>query len=450
MSYRKFGKNDVLINTVKAHPRSEFYIHTSSVYYNNRSRQQGQYSGDARVVGSGFISLYEYNIDKGASGISYDASAVAAAGGFTGPGTNLYIEPYISKDSSRISLTMTTASLTFSEWGGEFGYGDKITGSYPQYATIKREFITTPSASSEDCGKKNLDCGHNYSYMSLRPLLNHYGTLSEHYKVSSSYGNKDSQELNLIHIPSIFYGNRIKPGTVSLRWYVTGTLVAEIADLKQNGELISTNKGTATGSAYGPGLSTMGINLSDRSGSVQGVVFYNEGFIMLTGSVPITQNYALSLRASADKDWPQWKYWGVGTRDGITESSFAAADRSSFRSASFGLSFQGETTTETVTLYARAKKGEVNYSNNPTFIKHNQQLLNFTSSHIYEENKERLLKNIVTSSFGDYEEKFRRQVYISKIGVYDEQKNLIGIATLADPVLKDENEDYVFKIKTDM
>ena len=34
--------------------------------------------------------------------------------------------------------------------------------------------------------------------------------------------------------------------------------------------------------------------------------------------------------------------------------------------------------------------------------------------------------------------------------IFDEQKNLIGIATLADPVLKDENEDYVFKIKTDM
>ena len=47
-------------------------------------------------------------------------------------------------------------------------------------------------------------------------------------------------------------------------------------------------------------------------------------------------------------------------------------------------------------------------------------------------------------------EKFRRQVYISKIGVYDEQKNLIGIATLANPVLKDENEDFVFKLKMDM
>lgn len=433
MSYRKFGKNDVLINTIKANPRSEFYIYTSSVFYNNRGVQQGQFSGDARMTATGFVNLYEYNIDK----LS---------------GSNNFIEPYISKDSSRLSLTMTTSSLTFSEWGGTFDYGDRITGSYPQYASIKREFIVTPSASSADCADRKLACGHNYSYMSLRPLLNHYGTLSEHFKVSSSYGNKDAQELNLIHIPSIFYGNKIKPGTVSLKWYVTGTLVAEIADLRQNGELISTNRGTATGSAYGPGLSTMGVSLADRSGSVQGVVLYDEGFIVLTGSVPITQNYTLNLRSgTSTRKWPRWKYWGVGARDGVTEASFdGGAKAYTFKSASFGLSFQGETTTETVTMYARAHRGKVNYSNNPTFIKHNQQLLNFTSSHIYEENKERLLKNIVTSSFGDYEENFRRQVYISKIGVYDEQRNLIGIATLANPVLKDENQDFVFKIKTDI
>lgn len=114
------------------------------------------------------------------------------------------------------------------------------------------------------------------------------------------------------------------------------------------------------------------------------------------------------------------------------------------------MSFQGETSTETMTLYARAHRGQVNFSNNPTAIKYNQELLEVTSSHIYQENKERLLKNITTSSYGDYEENFRRQVYISKIAVYDEQKNLIGIATLADPVLKDENEDYVFKLKLDL
>ena len=418
MSYRKFGKNDVLINTLKATPRSEFYIYSSSIYYNNRNRNQGQYNGEAKMIPDGFVSLYEYNIDKR---IGH-------------PQLNPYIEPYISKDSTRISLSMTTASLTYSEWGTKFDYGDKITGSYPQYASIKREYITSPSSSTIACKQGKIDCAHNYSYMSLRPLLNHYGVLSEHYKVSSSYGNKDVQNLNLIHIPSIFYGNRIKPGTVSLRWYITGSLIAEISDLKQNGELIQTGRGR-----FSEGL----------SGSVQGVVLYNEGFILLTGSVPITNRVSVGLVSTPGEDgrrYPRWKYWGAGARDGVTDTTV----HPTYRYASFGMSFEGETTTETVTLYARAPRGQVNYSNNPSFIKYNQRLLEFTSSHVYEENKERLLKNIVTSSFSDHEAVFKRQVYISKIGVYDEEKNLIGIATLADPVLKDENEDYVFKLKIDI
>ena len=73
MSRRKFGKNDILINTLKSHPRSEFYIYSSSIYYNNRGVQQGQFSGDARMTPTGFINLYEYNIDKGISGAGTSA-----------------------------------------------------------------------------------------------------------------------------------------------------------------------------------------------------------------------------------------------------------------------------------------------------------------------------------------------------------------------------------------
>ena len=438
MTYRKFGKNDILINTLKANPRSEFYIYSSSVYYNNRSRNQGQYNGEAQMVPDGFVNLYEYNIDKGDSGVVYSSSDVTASGFFTGPGTNKFIEPYISKDSTRISLSMTTASLTSEEWGTRFEYGDKITGSYPQYASIRRTYSkNASSASSTNCNKANIDCNHNYTYMSLRSTLNNYGTLSEHFKVSSSYGNKDTQPLNIIQIPSIFYGNRIKPGTVSLRWYVTGSLLSEVTDSRLNGELIVSNKGTATGSAFSKPASK-GTILSDKSGSVQGVILYNEGIIILTGNVPISQERTFGLDHLYDTraesaQFPRWLYWGAGARDGVTDQTV----RTDYRFCSFGLSFEGETSTETMTLYARAPRGQVNYSNNPTFTKYNQRLVEFTSSHIYQENKNRLLKNIVSSSYSDHEEKFRRQVYISKVGVYDEQKNLIGIATLADPVLKD-------------
>ena len=49
-----------------------------------------------------------------------------------------------------------------------------------------------------------------------------------------------------------------------------------------------------------------------------------------------------------------------------------------------------------------------------------------------------------------YDEKFKRQVYINKVGIYDKHKNLIGIATLSNPVLKEEADQLTFKIKLDI
>ena len=70
----------------------------------------------------------------------------------------------------------------------------------------------------------------------------------------------DYDELTLVSIPSIFYGSSIEKGSVSLKYYLDGTLQTELQDSKRNGELISGASGT-TGPA--------------------GIVLYNEGFIIL-------------------------------------------------------------------------------------------------------------------------------------------------------------------------
>ena len=101
-------------------------------------------------------------------------------------------------------------------------------------------------------------------------------------------------------------------------------------------------------------------------------------------------------------------------------------------------------------MYTHAKKGEVNYSNNPTYIEYGQEKLTYTSSHIYEESSDLRLKNFVSSAFADYEVAFKRQVYISRVCVYDKNKNLIGVATLSNPILKEDMQDYAFKLKIDI
>jgi hypothetical protein len=36
------------------------------------------------------------------------------------------------------------------------------------------------------------------------------------------------------------------------------------------------------------------------------------------------------------------------------------------------------------------------------------------------------------------------------VGIFDEDKNLIGVAKLANPVMKKEIDEYTFKLKLDL
>ena len=434
MSFRKFGPNDIVLNTMRAFPQVRFDIYSTKVYYNNTPHQSGAYSNNILNITSstgGGISLYEYNIDKQGTtskgNVPFDVVTT---------GENPPIIPYISKDSARASFR-TAGSRSFNN---EFQYGDVIQSNYPLTASITREFMSPlPGARNATVDIYNDDALGPDSgsalfphFYALKNRLNYYRYLSEHYAVSSSgRWDKANQPINLISIPSIFYGSQMKEGTVCLKYYVSGNLQAECRDIKENGELIQVS-----------GAST-------DNGKVAGVVMYNEGFILLTGSWQLNDQ-TLPLvdgTTAGGLVTSKWLYFGAGANDGITEST---VDNVRFASASFEILFNGQTETQVQTMFAHARRGQVNYSNNPTFIQYNQDLLRQTGSQVYEENPVRKIKNTVSSSFATYDAPFKRQVYISRVAVYDNHKNLIGIATLADPILKEENEDYTFKLKLDI
>ena len=66
------------------------------------------------------------------------------------------------------------------------------------------------------------------------------------------------------------------------------------------------------------------------------------------------------------------------------------------------------------------------------------------------ENSSREIANTVSSSYSDYSASFKRQVYVSRVAIYDDSKNLIGVATLSNPILKEEDQDLTFKIRLDI
>jgi hypothetical protein len=174
---------------------------------------------------------------------------------------------------------------------------------------------------------------------------------------------------------------------------------------------------------------------------------YEEGLLLLTGSTSLETHTQIGLSTYTPKTrYPSWLFFGAGMNDGVTQVTSAT----SFNSASFSMTFKGQSETQVTTMLAHARRGEVNYSNNPTFLETGQSKIFLTSSHVYEENKDLKLKNFVSSSEAYYSASFERQVFVSRVAIYDRNKNLIGIATLANPVLKKESEDVSFKLKFDI
>ena len=431
MSFKKFDKNDILRNTMRAYPHSDFLIYDSNVYYNQRPDQIGTRNTRVRNVANGFISLYELNIDRPevATGRYIGPEAEPEEGEVdTRVPNNGRIYPWISKDSAGASFK-TVGALSYNN---EFRYGDILRSKYPLSASITREYVATPSSSLAAGAATPHGIGeYNTNYMAIRNTLNHHRIRSEHYAVlSSGNWNKDSQELNMIHIPSIFYGTKIKPGSVRLEWYYTGSLVSVVADTKQNGELRQFS--SSVHSTY--------------DNKVAGVVLYEEGIILLTGSWDLNEETMRVGTAPIGLKKPKWIYFGAGANDGNTRAASAA----SFGNGSYKLSFKGVTETQVLTMFAKAKKGEVNYSNNPSFLQFGQTKIFSTGSSVYEESSDLKLVNFVSSSYTEYNAPFKRQVYISKVGIYDKNKNLIGVATLGSPVLKQDDQEIAFKLKLDI
>ena len=411
MPYYKFNKNDVYHNVLKTFPSVKFAIYSGSAFYNNRPNIAGALANPIRLTDAGKISLYELNVDRvssstdrfiGPRSVSPDQEIV----------DNGLIYSYVVKNGSRIGFRTSTVSSFDNS-----SYGDIITSSYPYVSGISKEFYNTATPRSSTSYVSHL--------LALKNTINHYRYISPHFQYSSSARDLDTAQTGLINIPTIFYGSQIKKGTINLKYYVTGTMVGQAQDTNRDGVLYST---------YG-----------NDSGSAIGIALYNEGFVLLTGSTELavsTDAYTSSF-APADTlsqgDTPKWIYFGQSISGSITAPS-----------SSYIMEMSGTSYNNTMTLFAAAPKGQLNQSNNPTFVEYTTGDFAATGSKAYLENSQRSIKNTVSSSYADPTGSFEKVTYISKIGIYDENRNLIGLAKVATPVKKTVERDFTFKIKIDI
>jgi len=384
-------------------PQFDFVMYSGNAYLNNEGNVLGQ-----NII-TGNVNLYEYNVDRD-------------------PGSSQIIYPYVSRNTG---LIFRTNALTQEQYGALDPSIQQITGSYVLTSSISRHLYdatTYPFPDGTEAAK-NTYVTSRKELIALQNTLNYYRYLSNSYAYTGSYV---SGTVNLLQIPSSMFGEQIRKGTVSLKFYYTGSLIDEVKDSRQNGELISTMGGA--------------------SGQIVGTVLYNEGFVLLTSSINISStaldldDYVGDASAGGPLLRPSWKYFGAYNKTATGATGFATASL-------FSVSFEGTQKVPVMTMFANAFSGDLNNSLNPTWISSSAGVWRNSSSISqigYIEPSKIEIKNTIQSQYCNYEDEFQKQTYITEIGIFDKEKNLIGVAKLANPVQKKEVDHYTFKLKLDM
>lgn len=389
MSKFKFNKEDVYVNRTKTYPDYKIFVNDANVTINN-----DVVTNVSSAVSAGYQSLYEYNFDN-----RFD-----------------YIHPFIIGGENNTRQLFRT--MIPKEDGGAAIY-DSQNPNWAQYSNLlpptNSQLTSSYLSMTASLQRITTVSSSNYNFALANLARNYYLHSPSFANVNTSSADND---VNLINIPQVMFGSSVKKGSVELNFYVTGTLIARATDAAQNGELKQTSDG----------ITNTGI------GEVVGLVFYNEGLIYLTSSVALYTSSSLN----------RWLDFGTGLHDDLSPAGL--------EERSFEIKYKGTNYVNTMTMFCHAKAGELNLSNNPTSIDWSEETtfaISDTGSTKGFEERQKKVKNVVSSSIENLNDDFKKTTYISKINMYDDKGNLIGVASLAQPIRKEENNDYTFKIELD-
>lgn len=313
-------------------------------------------------------------------------------------------------------------------------YGAVLSQSYPLTASISTFYF--PSTSNASGSQYALKDTSRRKIHALKNTIDRYKIYSQYYNSVTFLSS--GVDATLVNIPSIFFGDSIKKGSVKLSIFSDGELLSKVEDVGKNGELIKT-----TGST----------NLFD-SRNVAGVVLYDEGIILLSDNKPLTnytESFFQTTTSGTDGDYARWNTWGIS----------ANTYPNAVVRTSYDIEFEGVHKIPQLVMLAHAKKGELNHSNNISYLERatvvsSSSALLLTrhpyifSTSSYFENPNLTIKNIVKNEYITPTASFHKETYITKILIYDENKNVIAVAKTSKPIRKTEERDFTFKLKLDL
>ena len=408
--YFKFKENDIFHQTVVTCPTYKFLYINSSDFGGYKLVINNSHSQSAASLSLTSYNLNEINVDRTGSQVIY---------------------PFIDKTSNgyRISgYDQTTFDGLL--------YGTTITGTYLTFPNVYVDFITST---------------YHEVYKASLNIFNSYK------KLNSDFDFANFPSGSSVHIfPREMCGSTIKKGSVIATINKISDNVG--SDLHED----NTYNKIVAQDIYKDGIlrvvqdpftgSNAGTSLV---GQKVGYVLYDHGMILFKSASclfynPLTdQSYILQQEAS----WHSGTYGTAEGRQYFNWRYFGDPEACSFEDIGkllFNLEFQGTNNIENITMMCSLPKTQLNNSTNPTFINYSQNIYQTHSTDtVFVENTNLVIKNIVSSSY-NVQEDFEKDTIISTVYILDEDKKVLGIAKLANPIIKKENTDRTIKIGFDI
>jgi len=260
----------------------------------------------------------------------------------------------------------------------------------------------------------------------------------------SSNNTIEIKEAIFICFKRLFARDKVKRETTAIRFFVsasgggaaiptpagvsnnivkTGVSASILTDINSSTNKYYTVGGEAavlvdsanTTNPYGLLFLDRGIMILDMSRSFDQRTYISGAIDSVEYSSGINPNMSASLcmfGASASID---------NFLDHLCSTRFTASNETA-------MTFQNVTNINSTIFFCRANPDSFNYSSNPTFTDDNNRIV------VIDEGQE-----LEQEAF----------TFVSSIGLYDDNNNLLGVAKLSRPVLKDSERDITFKVRLD-
>ena len=232
-----------------------------------------------------------------------------------------------------------------------------------------------------------------------------------------TFGEVSSEHFYVINIDRARYKEKLLPGTLDLSLTISGS--GNVLRLTDNSKVVTTTSFTDSGRVYELITGSLG-SLSAGKKQVNGYTEDSGSYGKLLPDIGVILINGNALKAPVANG-------GLAYTSSRGNNALGQNNIKTFHELiKFGESFriQSEETISSNFIFVRARNGEFNYSTNPSVITGSGELIH----------------NVMINS---------PQAYVTTVGLYNDNNDLLAVAKLSRPLLKDFTKESLIRIKLD-